>query len=214
MSRKKRRRSPGRQIEQSTSQQSAAPDAASPLSADDAVKAERRAQQIRDWEKRKREKTRAKRSIAPFFWGAGILVTIAAVALAVVLLIGGGDDDGAAAPSATPDRRIAGLPIDETVTVEADDDGQATNPRFIPSTITAEAGRVVEIIVPNVGSVAHNLRLAGLDGEYDTRDDWITDPATIFEGDEGRVVVKIDEPGTYPFRCDFHPQQIGTLTLR
>jgi plastocyanin len=114
---------------------------------------------------------------------------------------------------------VNGLPIEETFTVEADDDGQATNTRFVPNVITAEAGHVIEITVPNIGSVAHNLRVAGLDGEYEPdaprSDDWITDPATIEAGQEGKVVVKIDEPGSYPFRCDFHAlQQIGTLILR
>lgn len=192
--------------------------AASSEAAGDPAAAERRAQQIREWEKRKREKERPRRSLAPFLWGGSMLGLVAATGLAVVLLAGGDDDSSPVGPSATPDRRVAGLPIDETFTVEADDDGQAINPIFVPNTITAEAGQVIEIVVPNIGSVAHNLRLAGLDGEYEPdapgSDDWITDPATIEAGEEGRVVVKIDQPGSYPFRCDFHAlQQIGTLIL-
>ena len=36
----------------------------------------------------------------------------------------------------------------------------------------------------------------------------------IKPGETGRVVLKIDEPGTYRFRCAFHPTfEIGTLTL-
>jgi hypothetical protein len=39
-------------------------------------------------------------------------------------------------------------------------------------------------------------------------------PNVIKPGDSERLIVKIDEPGTYPFRCDFHPQyQKGTLVL-
>jgi len=55
---------------------------------------------------------------------------------------------------------------------------------------------VVEIRMINVGSVAHNLRVSGVDKEYATRDDFLTDPGTIKEGEEGSVLVKIDDPGT------------------
>ena len=180
---------------------------------DEASTIRQRAEQKREFDKRKRAKARGGQPLA--LWGGGGVMAALAVLGGFLLLGGGGDDDGPnSTPIVTPDARIAGLPIDVTFTVEADDNGQNVNPRFVPTAISAEAGQVIEISMPNVGSVAHNLRLAGLDGEYDTRDDWLVDPGTVQPGETGRVVVTFDEPGTYPFKCDFHPTQTGILTLR
>jgi len=184
---------------------------------DEATTIKLRAEQKREYEKRKRAKARGGQPLAPYFLGGGIVATIAIAVIGGFVLLGGGDDDGPSVvtPSVTPDGRIAGLPIDVTFTLDADDNGQNINPRFVPNSISASAGDVVEIVVTNVGSVAHNLRIAGIDGEYDSRDDWLTEPATLFSGDTGTVVVKLDEPGTYAFRCDFHAVfQLGTFTVR
>jgi len=181
---------------------------------DEASQIKRRADQKREYEKRKREKASGGQSPA-YLWGGGIAAVIAvAVIGGFLLLSGGGDDDGSnGAPSATPDPRIAGLPIDATINVQSDDNGQNVNPRFIPNAISGQAGDVIEVVNPNIGSVAHNLRFAGVDGQYNTPDDWLTEPGTIQPGETGRVVVKFDDPGAYPFKCDFHPTQTGTLTL-
>ncbi len=182
---------------------------------DEASQIKRRADQKRDYEKRKREKARGGQSPA-YLWGGGIAAVIAVAVIGGYLLLsgGGGDNDSTPAPSATPDPRIAGLPIDRTITVEADDDGNdLSTQRYIPNSITGEAGEVIEILVTNIGSVAHNLTFPGLDNEYNTPDDWLTEPGTIQPGETGRVVVKFDDPGAYPFKCDFHPTQTGTLTL-
>lgn len=185
---------------------------------DNAVAIRRRAEQKREFDKRKRAKARGGQPLAPYFWGGGIAAVIALAIVGGFLLLGsggGGDDGPNATPIVTPDARVAGLPIDVTFEIDAGDDGQNINPRFTPDALSANAGQVVEIIVTNVGSVAHNLRLAGIDDEYDTRDDWLTDPATLFSGDTGTVVVKLDDPGVYAFRCDFHPtMQVGTFTVR
>jgi uncharacterized cupredoxin-like copper-binding protein len=130
---------------------------------------------------------------------------------AVLLLSGGGSSDSSE-PVVTPDARVAGLPVDKTVELVADDDGQAANPRFVPTEVVGQAGEVIEFQVVNEGDVAHNLTVSGLDKEYATPDDF-TSP-TLEAGESGTLLVKIDEPGTYPFRCDFHPQQqVGTLIL-
>ena len=183
---------------------------------DAAAATRQRAEQKREYEKRKRAKAPGGQSRAPYFWGGGVAMVALAVLGGFLLLSGSGDEDGPnGAPIATPDARVAALPIDVTIEIETDDDGQNVNPRFIPNAISANAGQVVEIVLTNVGSVAHNLRLAGIDDEYNTRDDWLTDPATLFAGDTGTVVVKLDDPGTYAFRCDFHATlQLGTFTVR
>ncbi|HUF53108.1 MAG TPA: cupredoxin domain-containing protein [Dehalococcoidia bacterium] len=219
MSRKKSRRRPAdgpAEQPQAEALQHVAPSA---LADDEATRAARRAEQKREWAQRKRKKEGAARSTAPYIWGGGLAAVIALAVVGGVLLFSGGGDNRESDPSPTvrEDPRVAGLPIDVTLTVNMDDSGQNVNPRFEPSTITAEAGQVVEIIAPNIGSVAHNLRLAGLNGEYEAgaprSDDWVTTPESVDPGDEGRVVVKIDEPGNYPFKCDFHPTQVGTLIL-
>jgi uncharacterized cupredoxin-like copper-binding protein len=39
-------------------------------------------------------------------------------------------------------------------------------------------------------------------------------PNVIQPGETERLLVKIDQAGTYSFRCDFHPQyQTGNLVL-
>ncbi len=183
---------------------------------DEASSIKRRAEQKREYEKRKREKARGSQPVAPYFWGGGIAAVIAVAVVGGFLLLSGGGDDNSStpAPTATPDPRIAGLPIDQTITLEADDDGQNINTRFVPNALSGNAGDVIEILVTNVGSVAHNLIFPGLDGEYDTSDDWLPDPFSLQPGETGRLVVKFDEPDTYPFRCSFHPLiHLGTLTL-
>lgn len=114
-----------------------------------------------------------------------------------------------AAPTPTPDPRVAGLAPDRTITVESGDNF------FVQRSIEGEAGEVIEIIMRNNGAVTHNLRVAGPDNEYESGDDFESLPFAVRPGEQGRTVVKIDEPGSYIYRCDFHPiEQTGTLTLR
>ena len=69
-------------------------------------------------------------------------------------------------------------------------------------------GRIIEASTGNTGIA---LAMVGRALGYHVR---IVIPENVFPDEEGRVVVKIDEPGSYPFKCDFHPQQTGTLILR
>ncbi len=213
-----RRQKEQRQAKLAASKESAEEDALeeAPEPEDEASRAKRRAEQKREYEKSKRKKARSGQSLAPALWGGGVVAVLAVAIFGGFLLLSGGSDDGGTpAPSATPDPRIADLPIDRTINIETDDDGQNVLPRYVPNAISGDAGEVIEILVTNVGSVAHNLRFPGSDGEYNTRDDWFVQPGTLFTGDTGRVVVKFDEPGSYPFRCDFHVlDHLGTLTLR
>jgi plastocyanin len=191
-------------------------ESAEPL--DEAAAAARREQQRREWAQQKKTKERKPVPVALYAWlGAGGLAIAGAVILVVVLVSGGGGDDGGPAGTPVIDSRVAGLPVDQTEEVIADDEGQATNPTFSKTTIVGKSGDVIEITMPNVGSVAHNLHVAGEDNEYSDlpdSDDWITDPGTVQPGETGVVRVKIDTPGTYDFQCDFHPtQQRGVLIL-
>jgi plastocyanin len=98
---------------------------------------------------------------------------------------------------------------DVTLTIQAGDNF------FQPSQLNAEAGQVIEFEVENIGQVTHNARVSGADGEYETSDDFGGQPLTIGAGETKSFLVKIDEAGAFPFRCDFHPtEQVGTLTLQ
>ena len=133
--------------------------------------------------------------------------------LAVVILTSGSSGvTGGGITELTPDARVAGLTPEVTINIDAG--GGSSNAFFSPNTVTANAGDVIEIVVTNTGSVIHNLRLAGLNDEYETADDFEMPPNVIAPGETQRLVVKLDEPGTYRFRCDFHPLvQTGTLEL-
>ncbi len=146
------------------------------------------------------------------------VLVIAVGVLAYLVLSSGssGVTGGGVAATPTPDSRVEGLPIDASFEIVAGDDGPA-NPAatsfFRPSTVTANAGEVIEIELKNEGSVTHNIWLAGVDEEDNTKDDW--GPIDLIKpGETGRLRVKIDEPGTYAFKCEIHALvQFGTLTL-
>ena len=100
-----------------------------------------------------------------------------------------------------------------TYTIEAG--GGADNAFFNPKSLTVKVGEVFRIEVTNTGDVTHNLTISGLDKEYDTKDDWESVPYDIKPGQTGVVIAKFDLPGTYAFRCAFHPTvQFGDLIVQ
>lgn len=175
---------------------------------------QRRARQIKEWETRKKQKERRKSSGSPLLWvasGAGVLVLVV-IGVVILLQGGGGGSDGSSAATPRPDPRVAGLPVAQQVQIIADDQGQANNPTFDTTAVSGQAGEVIEFTLINEGSVAHNLSVSGSDEEFGTLDDFTMN--SLNAGEEGTLLVKINDPGTYPFRCDLHPfQQVGTLNL-
>ncbi len=150
--------------------------------------------------------------ISPWLIATPVVAIGVGVLAFLILSSGSSGTSGVAAPSPTPDPRVAGLTPE--VSFDIDAGGAANAAFFSPDTRTADAGDVIEFVVTNTGSVSHNLVVAGPDDEYDTTDDFESEPFAIEPGETGRVVVKIDEPGTYRFRCSFHPLvQTGTLVL-
>ena len=85
----------------------------------------------------------------------------------------------------------------------------AENTMFLGNTVSAVAGEVTTIRVTNRDQVTHNLRLAGLDGQYDSEDDAVTEPAAIEPGTFGELSFAPTIPGAYTFRCDYHPGSMG-----
>jgi plastocyanin len=211
-----------RRNRQQSSRQPAATAEAPPLSSEE--QAARRAQQKQEWAEQKRGKERAEGgSRAPLVWaGSGIAAVVVAVVVGIVLFAGGGSSTSSTAtPGPSADPRLGGASPAESFNVSATDDGVDINPRFAPNTLTAQAGDVFRINVKNDGHSAHNLVVAGPSGSFDPPGSWTTvdpnnsnNPQAILAGDTGTVAVKIDTPGTYQFRCSFHPtQQVGTLTI-
>lgn len=187
-------------------------DSGAPADLSPEEQASRREQQRREWAEQKRVRDRAAQGGPPYFWiGGGVAALVGVVAVAFLLIGGSGGDDGDAG-TPTPDPRVGNAAPVETLEIAADDGGQAVNPRFQPNTLNARAGEVFEVVLTNNGSVHHNFNIAGNDREYGTPDDWVMD--SVAAGDVGRIKVKLNDPGTYPFRCDLHPQvQLGTLVL-
>jgi plastocyanin len=86
---------------------------------------------------------------------------------------------------------------------------------FEPAELEVEAGQSFRINLINEGELAHNLRITGPDGEYDTGDDLVSTPGPLRSGESGELVGQIDEPGVYNFRDDFHPTEaVGTITVK
>jgi len=163
--------------------------------------------------RRKRGAGRRRLRLSPWLIATPV-VAIGAAILAVLILTSGSSGTTGPAAESTADPRVAELAPTASFTIEAGDDGTGNGSFFRPNTISAKAGDVIELVVTNTGAVSHNLRVSGPDGEYDTGDDFEPQPLAIKPGETVRTAVKIEAPGTYPFRCDFHPAlQIGTLVL-
>lgn len=85
----------------------------------------------------------------------------------------------------------------------------ATNP-----TLEVRTGESITFEIVNDGVAIHNMRIAGVDNAYDSEDDFVSDPDFFIAGDEGTLTFTIDEPGTFNYRCDFHPiDMIGQISV-
>lgn len=71
------------------------------------------------------------------------------------------------------------------------------------------ANESITIRLTNSDTVPHSLRLAGLDGRFDSEDDAVTNPTQIDGGGVGELTFAPQADGPYTFRCDFHPTTMG-----
>lgn len=87
---------------------------------------------------------------------------------------------------------------------------------FDPKTIAVKAGDAVMFDVVNTGKVPHNMRIATLDGNFDSQPGVVTTPEIINAGKSGMIDWTVpNQPGTYKFRCDIHPTEMtGTITVQ
>ena len=81
--------------------------------------------------------------------------------------------------------------------------------RFLQNQLKIRVGEAVTIRVLNEDDQTHNLRIAGLDGQYGTEDDAVTVPDAIAGGESGELRFAPAVAGEYTFRCDFHPGTMG-----
>jgi plastocyanin len=81
--------------------------------------------------------------------------------------------------------------------------------KFSPNRWSIALDEPITIRVTNNDSQQHNLRIAGLDGEYETQDDAVTDPEALQPGESGELTFVPQVAGDYAFRCDFHPGSMG-----
>jgi plastocyanin len=85
---------------------------------------------------------------------------------------------------------------------------------YKPNEFQVQAGEQVTLNVTNEGVAVHTVRLAGPDNRYETDDDTALDPPMIKAGQTVSLVwTAPSEPGTYKFRCDYHPEETGTITV-
>jgi plastocyanin len=83
---------------------------------------------------------------------------------------------------------------------------------FSPNALTVRAGRDYILELRNRDEEPHNLRIAGIDNEYETDDDLVYDDVAVGETDS--LAFRIDEPGVYDFRSDSQlATMVGTLTV-
>ncbi len=146
--------------------------------------------------------------VSPWLIATPVVAIGVGIVAVLVLTSGSSGTGGGGITELTPDPRVAGLTPDDTIRVNVND------VNFSSTELSGNAGDVIEILVTNTGTISHNMVVAGLDDEYDTGDDFEPQPFAIQPGETGRLVVKLDPPDAYRFRCAFHPTiEFGTLTL-
>jgi len=148
-----------------------------------------------------------------------LLSTMLVGALAIVALGACSDDKkevGGLTPGPTVPLQLQEQPdvvqeLDEALTVafEGVIEVTAADTKFSPNKLTLAAGDSVLIRVTNSDTTLHNLRIAGLDGEYDTEDDAVALPESIASGESGELNFAPLAAGAYTFKCDFHPGSMG-----
>jgi plastocyanin len=118
-------------------------------------------------------------------------------------------------PSASP----VHAPAAQTITMSdfyfADVDGNKEPTFDVP------AGQSLTFNIISDGFAFHNVHVANADGQYamdfctTVVGDPCSDPPMVRPGTTARIAVKFDAPGTYEFRCDFHPADMrGTFIAR
>lgn len=74
--------------------------------------------------------------------------------------------------------------------------------------LAVTVGQSVTVNLTNGGRAIHNMRVAGEDNTYDSDDDDVSNPDIVPGGATATLTFTVDAPGTYNYRCDFHPLEM------
>ncbi len=117
-----------------------------------------------------------------------------------------------AGPVEQEDRTV--IPESEAArTVELEITGAEGDAAFVPDSIQLGPGETVKLLVRNTGSISHSVRVAGADGVYETSDDFVSEPEIIQPGEEGFLIVRLDEEGEFKFQDPTAPLAVGTIVV-
>lgn len=101
--------------------------------------------------------------------------------------------------------------------VQLEVSGNEGSTAFSPPSVQVDSGETVRIVLKNASEVSHGLRIAGVDAEYETGDDFLVTPmgqdpedssGIIDAGQEGFVVVKFEASG----EVEFYDTTVQTTT--
>jgi plastocyanin len=98
-------------------------------------------------------------------------------------------------------------------TVELEITGAEGDAAFVPDSIQLKPGETVKLLVSNTGSISHSVRVEGADGVYETSDDFVSEPEIIQPGEDGFLIVRLDEEGEFEFQDPSAPRAIGTIVV-
>lgn len=101
-----------------------------------------------------------------------------------------------------------------TVEIAVTDDGSESSTKFDPASLEMNTGETVKVVIKNTGQISHGFRAKGDDGQYDTSDDYVSNPDVIKPGEQGVAVVRFDTAGTVEFRDETLNQVTGTITVK
>ena len=77
---------------------------------------------------------------------------------------------------------------------------------FSPTTISAPAGKAFTIVLDNKDSAPHNIAISDASGAILFKGDIVTSTTITY-------TVNALAAGSYPFKCEVHPNMTGTLTV-
>ena len=136
---------------------------------------------------------------------------------------GDGDDGGDGVATETPnlfpsqagpqDQPDPVQAIDATVSEPVDGVIEVTlaDIRFSPNNLHVPLDGAATIRLTNNDPATHTMRVAGIDGRYDTEDDAIV--PTIGPGGVEELTFAGAAAGVYTFRCDLHPGSMGGVIV-
>ena len=89
-----------------------------------------------------------------------------------------------------------------------------TDSGFEPDAFTVERGQTATFNFTNAGKAVHNFRVASASGGFAAGSS-VGAPLFDQPGQSSTLTWKApDAAGTFLFRCDYHPDHTGTITVR